>query len=78
VLASLWLVFIAIMFVGGLTGGLTAIQDEYESATDSTYQSSAVIPDEVEVEPADEAEQAPNSSDDAAEAAEPTVDSAKE
>jgi uncharacterized membrane protein YhaH (DUF805 family) len=77
VLASLWLVFIAIMFVGGLTGGFTAIQDEYESATGSAYQSSSMTTDEVEAVPV-EAESAPNSADDAAEAVEPPVDSAKE
>jgi uncharacterized membrane protein YhaH (DUF805 family) len=77
VLASLWLVFIAIMLVGGLTGGLTAIQDEYESAADSAYQSSSVTIDEVEEVPV-ETESEPNSADDAAEAAQPPVDSAKE
>ena len=77
VLASLWLVFIAIMFVGGLTGGLTTIQDEYESAAESAYQSSSVITDEVEAIPV-ETESAADSTDDAAEAAPPTVDSAKE
>ncbi|MCP1443096.1 uncharacterized membrane protein YhaH (DUF805 family) [Pseudomonas sp. GGS8] len=77
VLASLWLVFIAIMFVGGLTGGLTAIQDEYESATDSAYQSSSVTTDEVEAAPV-EVDSAADSTDDAAEAAQPPVDSAKE
>lgn len=70
VLASLWLVFIAIMFVGGLTGGLTAIQDEYESATDSAYQSSSVTTDGVEAAPV-EVDSAADSTDDAAEAAEP-------
>ncbi|UVM51087.1 MULTISPECIES: DUF805 domain-containing protein [unclassified Pseudomonas] len=77
VLASLWLVFIAIMFVGGLTGGLTAIQDEYESATDSAYQSSSVTTDGVEAVPV-EVDSAADSTDDAAEAAKPPVDSAKE
>lgn len=32
ILSALWLVFIAILFIGGLAGGLTAIQNEYESA----------------------------------------------
>lgn len=78
VLAALWLVFIAIMFIGGLAGGLTAIQDEYENAAQSSYESSAVITDEVEVEPAEQAEPIPDSAEDEAEEAPPPVDSAKE
>ena len=78
VLAALWLVFIAIMFIGGLAGGLTAIQDEYENAAQSSYGSSAVITDEVEVEPAEQAEPIPDSAEDEAEEAPPPVDSAKE
>ncbi|MBD9441319.1 DUF805 domain-containing protein [Pseudomonas sp. PDM04] len=78
VLAALWLVFIAIMFIGGLAGGLTAIQDEYENAAQSSYESSAVITDEVDVEPAEQAEPIPDSAEDEAEEAPPPVDSAKE
>ncbi|MDN3221871.1 DUF805 domain-containing protein [Pseudomonas nunensis] len=81
VLAWLWVVFIALIFIGALAGGITAIQQEYESAAETSYDSSSVTTDEVEVEPADEAEQAPNAADDAADAAEeaqPPVDSAKE
>ncbi|CAI8714733.1 DUF805 domain-containing protein [Pseudomonas sp. IT-P12] len=78
VLAALWLVFIAIMFIGGLAGGLTAIQDEYENAAQSSYESSSVITDEVEVEPAEQAEPIPDSAEDEAEEAPPPVDSAKE
>jgi len=78
VLASLWVAFIAIMFVGGLAGGFTAIQQEYENAAETSYDSGSVTTDEVEVEPADEAEQAPNSADDEAEEAPAPVDSAKE
>lgn len=81
VLASLWVAFIAIILIGALAGGITAIQEEYESAAETSYDSGAVTTDEVEVEPAVEAEQAPNAADDAADAAEeaqPTVDSAKE
>lgn len=32
ILSALWLVFVAILFIGGLAGGLTALQNEYESA----------------------------------------------
>jgi uncharacterized membrane protein YhaH (DUF805 family) len=78
VLSSLWIVFIAIVVIGALAGGITAIQDEYESAAETSYESGSVTTDEVEVEPAVEAEEAPNSADDAAEEAQPPVDSAKE
>jgi uncharacterized membrane protein YhaH (DUF805 family) len=78
VLSSLWIVFIAIVVIGALAGGITAIQDEYESAAETSYESGSVTTDEVEVEPAAEAEEAPNSADDAAEEAQPPVDSAKE
>jgi uncharacterized membrane protein YhaH (DUF805 family) len=78
VLSSLWLLFIAILFIGGLTGGLTTIQNEYESATQSSYESDSVTTEEIEDQTAVEAEPAPNSADDAAEAAQPPVDSAKE
>ena len=78
VLSALWLVFVAILFIGGLTGGLTAIQSEYESATESRYESDSVITEEIEDQTAAEAEPAPISADDAAEEARPPVDSAKE
>ncbi|WP_213940192.1 DUF805 domain-containing protein [Pseudomonas sp. dw_612] len=81
VLAWLWVAFIAIILIGALAGGITAIQQEYENAAETSYDSGSVTTDEVEVEPADEAEQAPNAADDAADAAEeaqPPVDSAKE
>lgn len=78
VLSSLWLVFIAILFIGGLTGGLTTLQSEYESATQSSYESDSVTTEEIEDQTAVEAEPAPNSADDAAEEAQPPVDSAKE
>ncbi|MET0846056.1 MAG: DUF805 domain-containing protein [Pseudomonas sp.] len=67
VLSSLWVVFIAIVFIGALAGGITAIQEEYESAAETSYDSSTVTPDEVEVAPAEEAEQAPDSADEEAE-----------
>lgn len=78
ILSSLWLVFIAILFIGGLSGGLTTIQSEYESATQSSYESDSVTTEEIEDQTAVEAEPAPNSADDAAEEAQPPVDSAKE
>jgi uncharacterized membrane protein YhaH (DUF805 family) len=74
VLCSLWIVFIALIFAGGLLGGISAIQQEYESNLESSYESGSVTTDEVEVE----VEPAANSADDAAEAAQPSVDSAKE
>ncbi|VVO34506.1 DUF805 domain-containing protein [Pseudomonas fluorescens] len=78
VLSALWLVFVAILLIGGLTGGLTAIHSEYESATESRYESDSVTTGEIEDQTAVEAEPAPNSADDAAEEARPPVDSAKE
>lgn len=78
VLSALWLVFIALLFIGGLTGGLTAIQSEYENAAQSSYESDSVTTEEIEDQTAVEAEPAPDSADDAAEAAQPPVDSAKE
>lgn len=78
VLASLWIVVIAIVFIGALAGGITAIQQEYESAAETSYDSGSVTTDEVEAQPAANAEQAPNSADDEAEQAPAPVDSAKE
>ncbi|KJZ37669.1 DUF805 domain-containing protein [Pseudomonas fluorescens] len=77
-LASLWIVFIAIVFVGALAGGFSAIQEEYESSTQSSYDSGAVTTEEIDVEPAEAAEPAPDSADDEAEEAPAPVDSAKE
>ncbi|MFJ2713726.1 DUF805 domain-containing protein [Pseudomonas sp. NPDC087346] len=74
VLCSLWIVFIALIFAGGMLGGISAIQQEYESNLESSYESGSVTTDEVDVE----VEPAANSADDAAEAAQPSVDSAKE
>lgn len=78
VLSCLWVVFIALVFIGGLAGGLSAIQDEYQNATQSAYESDAISPSEIEDQTAVEAEPVPNSADDAAEEAQPPVDSAKE
>ncbi|MGH8331765.1 MAG: DUF805 domain-containing protein [Pseudomonas fluorescens] len=78
ILSSLWLVLIAILFIGGLTGGLTTLQSEYESATQSSYESDSGTTEEIEDQTAVEAEPEPNSADDAAEEAQPPVDSAKE
>ncbi|MBV6825716.1 DUF805 domain-containing protein [Pseudomonas sp. PD9R] len=74
VLSSLWVVLIALLIVGALAGGISAIQDEYESTLESSYQSGSVTTDEIDVE----TEPAPNSADDAAEEAQPPVDSAQE
>ena len=74
----MWLVFIAILFIGGLPGGISAIQDEYENATESSYESDSVTTEEIEDQTAVEAGLTPNSADDAAEEAQPPVDSAKE
>ncbi|MDI3401460.1 DUF805 domain-containing protein [Pseudomonas sp. V88_4] len=74
VLCSLWIVFIGLFFVGGMLGGITAIQQEYESSLESSYESGSVTTDEIDVE----VEPAANSADDAAEAALAPVDSARE
>ena len=78
VLSSLWVVFIAIVFAAAVSGGFTAIQQEYESATESSYYSGSVTTEEIEVEPAETTETAPDSADDEAEEAPSPVDSAKE
>jgi uncharacterized membrane protein YhaH (DUF805 family) len=78
VLSSLWVVFIAIVIVGALAGGFSAIQEEYESTAASSYDSGSVTTEDVEVEPAEVAEPAPDSADDEAEEAPAPVDSAKE
>ena len=74
VLSSLWLVLIALMIVGAMAGGISAIQDTYENTLENSYQSGSVTTEEIEVE----VEPTPNSSDDAAEQAQPPVDSAQE
>lgn len=74
VLCSLWIVFIGLFFVGGMLGGITAIQQEYESSLESSYESGSVTTDEIDVE----VEPAANSADDTAEAVLAPVDSAKE
>jgi uncharacterized membrane protein YhaH (DUF805 family) len=74
VLCSLWIVFFALIFAGGMLGGISAIQQEYESNLESSYESGSVTTDEVEVE----VESPVDSADDAAEAAQAPVDSAKE
>jgi len=73
VLSSLWLVFIALFIVGALAVGISAIQDEYEDTLESSYQSGSVTTDDVEVE----TESPAISPDDAAESAQPPVDSAQ-
>lgn len=74
VLSSLWLVLIALMIVGAMAGGISAIQDTYENTLENSYQSGSVTTEEIEVE----VEPTPNSSDDAAEQVQPPVDSAQE
>jgi uncharacterized membrane protein YhaH (DUF805 family) len=74
VLCSLWVVFIALIFAGGILGGFSAVQQEYESNLESSYESGSVTTDEIDVE----VEPAANSADEAAEAAQAPVDSAKE
>ncbi|WP_405122778.1 DUF805 domain-containing protein [Pseudomonas sp. M20] len=74
VLCSLWIVFFALIFAGGMLGGISAIQQEYESNLESSYESGSVTTDEVEVE----VETPADSADEAAEAAQAPVDSAKE
>ncbi len=74
VLCSLWIVFLALIFVGGMLGGISAIQQEYENNLESSYESGSVTTDEVEVE----VEAPADSADEAAEAAQAPVDSAKE
>ena len=74
VLSSLWVVLIALMIVGALAGGISAIQDEYENTLESSYQSGSVTAEEIDVE----TESPANSADDAAEEAQPPVDSAQE
>jgi len=78
VLSSLWVVFIAIVLVAAVSGGFTAIQQEYESATESSYDSGSVTIDEMDVDPAEVIETAPDSEDEEAGEAPSPVDSAKE
>ncbi|MCU1761705.1 DUF805 domain-containing protein [Pseudomonas sp. 14P_8.1_Bac3] len=77
VLSSLWLVMIVVVIIGAMAGGYSAIQQEYENAAETSYDSGSETTDEVEVEPA-EAEQVPDSTEDEAEEAPGPVDSAKE
>ncbi|WP_448695793.1 DUF805 domain-containing protein [Pseudomonas moraviensis] len=73
VLCSLWIVFFALIFAGGLLGGFSAVQEEYESNLESSYDSGSVTTDEVEV-----VEPPAISADEAAEPAQAPVDSAQE
>ncbi|MCU0116622.1 DUF805 domain-containing protein [Pseudomonas sp. B2M1-30] len=74
VLCSLWIVVIGLFFVGAMVGGISAIQQEYESSLESSYESGSVTTDEIDVE----VEPAADSAADAAEEAQAPVDSAKE
>ncbi|UEB95430.1 DUF805 domain-containing protein [Pseudomonas sp. HN2] len=73
VLCSLWIVFFALIFAGGLLGGFSAVQEEYESNLESSYDSGSVTTDEVEV-----VEPPAISADEAAEPAQAPVDSVQE
>ncbi|KPG78247.1 DUF805 domain-containing protein [Pseudomonas sp. RIT-PI-o] len=73
VLCSLWIVFFALIFAGGLLGGFSAVQEEYESNLESSYDSGSGTTDEVEV-----VEPPAISADEAAEPAQAPVDSAQE
>ncbi|EXF92216.1 membrane protein [Pseudomonas fluorescens HK44] len=64
ILCGLWLMVIAVVFVGALAGGLSTLTEEYESTSTSSYGRS---------EPADAVK-----ADDAAKAAQPPVDYEKE
>lgn len=75
VLSSLWLVFIAVVFIGALAGGFSTLQQQYESAAEASYDSSVI--DEVEVEPAPAIE-IPDTADEEAEPVPAPVESAKE
>lgn len=74
VLCSLWIVLIGLGFVGAMMGGISAIQQEYESSLESSYESGPAVTNEIDVE----TESPANSADDAAEEAQPPVDSAQE
>jgi uncharacterized membrane protein YhaH (DUF805 family) len=73
-LSLLWLLFIALVFAGALTGSLSAIQQEYENVLQGSYGTGSATSDEIDVDN----ELQPNSPGDAAEEAQPPVDSAKE
>lgn len=75
VLSSLWLVLIAVVFIGALAGGFSTLQQQYESAAEASYDSSVI--DEVEVEPAP-ASEIPDTADEEAEPVPAPVESAKE
>ncbi|MGJ7514773.1 DUF805 domain-containing protein [Pseudomonas baetica] len=74
VLCSLWIVLIGLFFVGAMLGGISAIQQEYETSLESSYESVPAVTEETDVE----TESPANSADDAAEAGQPPVDSAQE
>lgn len=54
VIASLWLVLIVIVFISGITGGLSSIQEEYESSSiiseETAAPDDAATTDDVEAE----------------------------
>ncbi len=75
VLSSLWLVLIAVVFIGALAGGFSTLQQQYESAAEASYDSSVI--DQVEVEPA-QAIEMPDTADEETEQVPAPVESAKE
>lgn len=77
ILSALWLVFIAFMFIGGLTGGLSVIQSEFHNAAQNTYERESGVVDEIEDQTATQDEPADSADDPAGEARGP-VDSAED
>ena len=64
-LSALWLVFIAFMFIGGLAGGLSAIQSEFQNATQSADERDSGTVEEIEDHTVTQGE-TPDSVDDSA------------
>lgn len=67
ILASLWLAFIPLMLIIGLTLGMNGYLDQLEANMDSSYESSSITPDEDADQSVIEDEAAAQSADDAAE-----------
>jgi uncharacterized membrane protein YhaH (DUF805 family) len=68
ILSALWLVFIALMFIGGLAGGLSAIQSQYHDAAQSAYERDSGTVEEIEDQTATEGEPADPADDSAGDA----------
>ena len=67
ILASLWLAFIPLMLIIGLTLGMNGYLDQLEANMDSSYESSSITPDGDSDQSVIEDEAAAQSADDAAE-----------